>query len=406
MCRRLLLLSVPILVLVCAAEEPKPDPKPEAKDLAGAMALLERLEKMEKRIQQLELSAVEKDTRIAELTKKLQEQQALREAQPDQAPQPQQPDAQAPGFGQFNIPLTPEQAQELNKRLDEYFKRHFADDPFADDEPWPRRDPMHDELQHMMDQMARRGRPALAQRKPRLGVNLAPVTADLNARYRNKAETGAFITEVVPDSPADKSGLAAGDCVTAFGEQPVKDVQALISTIERAPAGKTRVTVLRRGEAVSVEVDLARAEAPPARPDLREDQGWLRQDNADTRRQEITEVRSGALELTRDLAAQMKLDEPAKRKMSTALAAHTKKLAEEYSAQIEQRQRDGRRAPADEDLQALAESHALQAEKELRDTLTPEQMELWRKHRAKHGREVSVFRRIQEERREPGELNF
>lgn len=403
MCRYLLLALVPVLVLVGAAEDPQPAPRPDAPNLAGAMALLERLEKMEQRIQQLELSTVEQDARIAALTKILQEQQPFKEAQPTQ---PQPPAMEVPGFGQFNIPVTPEQAQELNKRLDEYFKQLQVGDPFDAEEPWPHRDLLHDELQNMMNQMARRGGPAPMQRKQRLGVHLAEVTFDQNVRFRNKAESGAYITKVVPDSPAEKAGLAAGDCITALSEQPVKDVQALISSIARAPEGKTRVTVMRRGAVLSVEVYLAKAEALPAHPNAREDDGWLRPPDAATRRQEVTEVRSGALELTRDLAAQMKLAEAAQHKMSAVLAAHTKKLSEEYSTQVEQRPQGDRRAPTDEDLQALAEGHAVQAEKELRDTLTLEQMELWRKHRAHHGREVSVFRRIQEERREPGELNF
>lgn len=408
------LLVLAILSGVLAAEEPFPE-KPDA------AALVARLEAMEKRIQSLEQAMVEKDARIAELQKKLAAADHAPVAQGNppahppagpniRPPAPPVPNAPQDLLNGFQMNLTPEQARELMRRMDEHFRREFEE---GGDDPWAFRNqrpglPDPDEL----DPFELPRRPAAPPQKPRLGVFLDEVTAQLNTLHKNTAEEGAFITRIVPESPADKAGLVAGDCITSFNGRKVRTPQEFTVLIAAAPEGKNQVTVLRRGEPMNVEVQLGKAppalpqQGRPARPPVRQDGGWLREGG--NARREVTEVKSGALDLPAELAKEMQLGEKTRAKLAEAMAAHAKKLADEYLAKTEQRRQEGRRALNDQDLQAMAESHALEIEKELKDVLSEAQLESWRKYRARHGHEISIFRRVEEERgAEGGEaLNF
>ncbi|MCW8132175.1 MAG: hypothetical protein KIS92_17645, partial [Planctomycetota bacterium] len=134
---------------------------------------------------------------------------------------------------------------------------------------------------------------------------------------------------------------------------------------------------------------------------------WVRkQQEGGGARREVTEVRSGSLELPDALAKEMNLNERSREKLKTAMDEHSKKLAEDYQLKTEERRREGRRALSDQDLQAMAESHALEIEKELKGQLSEEQFETWRRYRAKNGHSVSIFRRIQEEKAEGENMNF
>jgi putative serine protease PepD len=69
--------------------------------------------------------------------------------------------------------------------------------------------------------------------------------------------TGAEITEVLPGSPADKSGLQKGDLVTEVNGERVSDGIALIVAIRAHQPGETlRFTVVRDGDESTVSVTL------------------------------------------------------------------------------------------------------------------------------------------------------
>ncbi len=68
---------------------------------------------------------------------------------------------------------------------------------------------------------------------------------------------GATITEVMPDTPAERAGLQKDDVITAVGDQPVNDGIALIVAIRTHRPGETvEMSVLRGGEEQVVEVEL------------------------------------------------------------------------------------------------------------------------------------------------------
>jgi putative serine protease PepD len=68
---------------------------------------------------------------------------------------------------------------------------------------------------------------------------------------------GATITEVMPDTPAERAGLEEDDVITAVGDQPVNDGIALIVAIRTHLPGETvEMSVVRGGEERVVEVEL------------------------------------------------------------------------------------------------------------------------------------------------------
>jgi serine protease Do len=78
-----------------------------------------------------------------------------------------------------------------------------------------------------------------------LGVKVKPVTADLAALLGATTNAGAYVTEVVPNSPAIRSALRAGDVILKWGEHAV-DHRTLPWIVAGTPVGKPiNVVVLR-----------------------------------------------------------------------------------------------------------------------------------------------------------------
>jgi serine protease Do len=87
------------------------------------------------------------------------------------------------------------------------------------------------------------------------------------------ATAGVFVEQVEPGGPAAKAGLKAGDIITTFRGQPVKNGDELLAHVLEAPVGsQSEVTLLRDGQKMDVKVEVAdRSElnasnAPASRP--------------------------------------------------------------------------------------------------------------------------------------------
>ncbi|NIT94703.1 MAG: PDZ domain-containing protein, partial [Actinobacteria bacterium] len=70
-------------------------------------------------------------------------------------------------------------------------------------------------------------------------------------------DDGALISQVQPDSPADRAGLQTGDVIIGFGDEAVEDARTLPRMVAATDAGdKVTVTVWRDGEKKSLPVTL------------------------------------------------------------------------------------------------------------------------------------------------------
>ncbi|MFC0322890.1 DegQ family serine endoprotease [Gallibacterium melopsittaci] len=90
-----------------------------------------------------------------------------------------------------------------------------------------------------------------------LGIKGGELNADLAQAFDVKAQKGAFVSEVLPDSAAAKAGLKAGDIITALNGQTINSFSELRAKIATTGAGKEmEITYLRDGKSNTVKVKL------------------------------------------------------------------------------------------------------------------------------------------------------
>ena len=81
-----------------------------------------------------------------------------------------------------------------------------------------------------------------------LGVMIQPVTPDLAKFFKLEKSEGALISDVSPNSPAERAGLKSGDVVTKIDDRSVVDSRALQLMIgEMSPGRNVQLTVVRDG---------------------------------------------------------------------------------------------------------------------------------------------------------------
>jgi serine protease Do len=92
-----------------------------------------------------------------------------------------------------------------------------------------------------------------------LGVQIQGVTPDIAAAVGLDKPAGAIVSEVMPDSPAAKAGLKAGDVILTFGGKAVDRLHDLPRLVAAAPVGgKAEVTLWRDHATQTVTVEVAK----------------------------------------------------------------------------------------------------------------------------------------------------
>ena len=99
-------------------------------------------------------------------------------------------------------------------------------------------------------------------RRGLLGVTIQPVTSDI-ARSLGLAQVrGALVSDVQPDSPADKGGIHRGDVITAIDGTPVTDGNVLRNHVaQMQPGTKAQLSFLRDGKEQTATVTLSELKA-------------------------------------------------------------------------------------------------------------------------------------------------
>ena len=94
-------------------------------------------------------------------------------------------------------------------------------------------------------------------RRGLLGILGADVDSGLSEAMNLEVSKGAFVSEVSPDSAADKGGLEAGDIITAVNGKEISGFQELRAKIGSMGAGaKVELTLFRKGDKKTVNVVL------------------------------------------------------------------------------------------------------------------------------------------------------
>jgi serine protease Do len=90
-----------------------------------------------------------------------------------------------------------------------------------------------------------------------LGVTTQSLTADLAKQFA--VDHGALITEISPDSAAQKAGLERGDIITRVNDTEINDPRSLALTISRqAPDSEVTLQYVRDGKKATLKVKLGR----------------------------------------------------------------------------------------------------------------------------------------------------
>ncbi|SHO55347.1 Do family serine endopeptidase [Vibrio quintilis] len=90
-----------------------------------------------------------------------------------------------------------------------------------------------------------------------LGVQGGEVTSELAKAMGYESSKGAFISEVVPDSAADKAGLKAGDIITSVNDKKIDTFSELRAKVATLGAGKgVKIGILRDGKSMTFDVTL------------------------------------------------------------------------------------------------------------------------------------------------------
>jgi serine protease Do len=90
-----------------------------------------------------------------------------------------------------------------------------------------------------------------------LGVQPQDISEDLSSQF--STDKGALITNVEPESPAEKIGLKAGDVITKINATEIRDSRHLLLTIgQMKPETQVTVEYLREGKKATATAKLAR----------------------------------------------------------------------------------------------------------------------------------------------------
>ena len=96
-----------------------------------------------------------------------------------------------------------------------------------------------------------------------LGTRLQPVNQDLAIALGLDRPTGALITDVMPDSPAQKAGLEAGDVIVEFEGIAIESPGALQSHVSMIdPGQRVSFKVIRDGKTMTKRAKLAKRPGP------------------------------------------------------------------------------------------------------------------------------------------------
>ncbi len=94
-------------------------------------------------------------------------------------------------------------------------------------------------------------------RRGELGIMGTELNSELAKAMKVDAQRGAFVSQVMPSSSAEKAGIKAGDVITTMNGKAISSFAALRAEVGSMPVGsKITLGLLRDGKPVSVNLEL------------------------------------------------------------------------------------------------------------------------------------------------------
>jgi len=94
-----------------------------------------------------------------------------------------------------------------------------------------------------------------------LGVMIQQVTPELAENFGLERPIGALVGQVVPESPAAKAGLKAGDVIIEYNGREVSQMSMLPAMVANTPVGEmAKLILIRDGKKQNITVEIGRLE--------------------------------------------------------------------------------------------------------------------------------------------------
>jgi len=91
-----------------------------------------------------------------------------------------------------------------------------------------------------------------------LGISVQDISDDIASNLNHKNKTGALVSDVFKDDPADKAGIKIGDIIIEVDGKPIKDTHDLLLTIAGRQVGqKMKLKAIRDGKEMTFQVIVA-----------------------------------------------------------------------------------------------------------------------------------------------------
>jgi serine protease Do len=112
-----------------------------------------------------------------------------------------------------------------------------------------------------------------------LGVSIQDITSKMAKKKNLKNDDGAYVSDVLDDSPADSAGVKEGDVIVEFNGKTIDDAGDLLRAVQKSrPGTKTTIVVIRDNDKKSMAISIGKprrgnhssgfAFAPPMLPHM------------------------------------------------------------------------------------------------------------------------------------------
>jgi serine protease Do len=107
-----------------------------------------------------------------------------------------------------------------------------------------------------------------------IGVAIQELNEDIAATLGLQRAAGALVTEVTPESPAERAGVEIGDVILAFNGQPVEERRRLPRVVGETRMGETvPLSVWRDGQERKLEITVGDLSRAPGAAEVRQPEG-------------------------------------------------------------------------------------------------------------------------------------
>lgn len=145
-----------------------------------------------------------------------------------------------------------------------------------------------------------------------LGVALQAMGNDIREQFGLGLREGALISDVRPDTPAEKAGLQVGDIILRFNKRDIEDSEDLVDVVERSVPDKDYPVVILRDnkrQTINVKLEPMPKDYTPALQRAFGNDDQAEESTPEPQEVEVEKLGMEVSELTDDLSQQLGLDD-------------------------------------------------------------------------------------------------